>query len=194
MVQKQVPVQVKMRRNSRDVSDSVQRQNGGFQLYNREQTTENQMPQVQFQNVKQKQIPVQIVQKKIGIPQVQLVQETMRSENRAHDAGKDFRRARSSQSGRCQERQRCSQSLKHRVSPVRDSRYLPSRLDQERQAMEMQAEADRRKRAEHLHSEGDEQSEINKIGTVLLNRSRSTQDITEVYDVTSKESFNQVKI
>ena len=38
------------------------------------------MPQVQFQNVKQKLIPVQRVQKKIEIPQSQLVQETMRSE------------------------------------------------------------------------------------------------------------------
>ena len=46
----------------------------GFQLYNREQ-----MPQEQFQRVKQKQIPVQRVQKNIEIPQLQLAQETMRS-------------------------------------------------------------------------------------------------------------------
>ena len=63
----------------------------------------------------------------------------------------------------------------------------------------MQEEAEHSKRAESLQSEGDQQSEINKIGTVLnnshqfkipehmLNRNRSTQDITEVYDVTSKE-------
>ena len=38
------------------------------------------MPQVQFQSVKQKQIPVQRVQKKIEISHLQLVQETMRSE------------------------------------------------------------------------------------------------------------------
>ena len=58
-----------------------------------QQRTDNreQMPQVQFQNVKQKQI--QRVQKKIEIPQSQLVQETMRSEIGPHDAGKDFRRA-----------------------------------------------------------------------------------------------------
>ena len=46
----------------------------GFQLYNREQ-----MPQEQFQRVKQKQIPVQRVQRKIEIPQLQLAQEAMRS-------------------------------------------------------------------------------------------------------------------
>ena len=41
------------------------------------------MPQVQFQSVKQKRIPVQKVQKKIEIPQLQLAQETMRSEIRS---------------------------------------------------------------------------------------------------------------
>ena len=41
------------------------------------------MPQVQFQSVKQKQLPVHKVQKKIEIPQLQLVQETMRSEIRS---------------------------------------------------------------------------------------------------------------
>ena len=46
----------------------------GFQLYNREQ-----MPQEQFQRVKEKQIPVQRVQRKIEIPQLQLAQEAMRS-------------------------------------------------------------------------------------------------------------------
>ena len=59
-------VSVEMRRSSREVPDSVQRQSGGFQLCNREQ-----MPQVQFQSVTQRQIPVQRVQKKIEIPQVQ---------------------------------------------------------------------------------------------------------------------------
>ena len=43
-------------------------------------TNREQMPQVKFQNVEQKQIPVQRVQKKIEIPQSQLAQETMRSE------------------------------------------------------------------------------------------------------------------
>ena len=61
-------VQVEMRRSSRYVSDSVQRQSGGFQLCNREQ-----MPPVQFQSVTQRQIPVQRVQKKIEIPQVQFL-------------------------------------------------------------------------------------------------------------------------
>ena len=37
------------------------------------------MPQEQFQRVKQKQIPVQRVQRKIEIPQLQLAQEAMRS-------------------------------------------------------------------------------------------------------------------
>ena len=39
-----------------------------------------EMPQIQFQSVKQKQIPVQRVQKKIEISQLQFVLETMRSE------------------------------------------------------------------------------------------------------------------
>ena len=46
----------------------------GFQMYNREQ-----IPQEQFQRVKPKQIPVQRVQRKIEIPQLQLAQEAMRS-------------------------------------------------------------------------------------------------------------------
>ena len=38
--------------------------------------------------------------------------------NRAHDAGKDFRRVRYSQSGCCQDCQRNSHSLEHRMSPA----------------------------------------------------------------------------
>ena len=72
-------VQVKMRRSSRDVSDSIQRQSGGFQLNNREQTTENRCHRVQFQSVKHNEISDQRVQKKIEKPQLQFAQETMRS-------------------------------------------------------------------------------------------------------------------
>ena len=48
------------------------------------------MPQVQFQSAKQKHIPVQRVQKKIKIPQLQLAQETMRSEIRTMTLEKTF--------------------------------------------------------------------------------------------------------
>ena len=84
-INKVVEVRVTTQRRSRDVSDSIQRQSGGHQLYKREQ-----MPQVQSQSVKQKQIPVQRVQKKIEIPQLQLVQETMRSEIRRMTLEKTF--------------------------------------------------------------------------------------------------------
>ena len=84
-INKVIEVRVTMQRRSRDVSDSIQRQSGGHQLYKREQ-----MPQVQSQSVKQKQIPVQRVQKKIEIPQLQLVQDTMRSEIRRMTLEKTF--------------------------------------------------------------------------------------------------------
>ena len=54
--------------------------------------------------------------------------------NQAHDAGKDLRRARYSQSGCCQDCQRNSQSWEHRMSLVRDSRYHPASI---MQAIEM---------------------------------------------------------
>ena len=93
------------------------------------------------------------------------------------------------------------------MSPVRDSRDHSSHLDR------MQAEAEHRKREEIL-KKGRRPAErnqfgatkINKIGTVLnnscqfkiqghmLNRDRSSQDITVVHDVPSKESFNKVKV
>ena len=79
--------------------------------------------------------------------------------NRAHDAGKDCRRARYSQLGCCQDCQRNSPSLEHRLSPVRDLRYHPSRFDQEGNgdaggSRSTQTCAD-------LASKGDQQSEIN---------------------------------
>ena len=49
------------------------------------------MPQVQFQSVKQKQIPVQRVQRKIEISQLQLVQEAMRSAIRRMTLEKTFK-------------------------------------------------------------------------------------------------------
>ena len=169
------------------------------------------MPQVQFQSVKQKQIPVQRVQKKTEIPQLQLVQEAMPSESGRMTLEKDFRRARYSQSGCCRDCQRNRQSLENRVSPARDSRYHPSRLDQagngdagesrSPQNVRRSCRVKETSRAISIwHDEG------NKSGTVLnnsyqfkipahmLNRNRSAQDITVVYDVTSKDSFNNEKI
>ena len=102
------------------------------------------MPQVQFQRVKQKQIPVQRVQKKIEISQLQLVQETMRSEvgrmtlentYEGQDTLNQAARAWNIECLRCE---------------IRDI-ISPASIEQ---AMEMQAEAERRKR------EGDQQSKI----------------------------------
>ena len=61
------------------------------------------MPEVQFQSVKQKQIPVQRVQKKMEISQLQLVQETLRSMIERITLEKTFEKARYSQSGCCQD-------------------------------------------------------------------------------------------
>ena len=65
------------------------------------------------------QEPVPECSEAIEIPQLKLAQEAMRSNigARHDDAGKDFRRARYSQSGCCQDCQLNSQSLEH---PVRD--------------------------------------------------------------------------
>ena len=89
-------------------------------------------------------------------------------QDRAHDAGKDLRKARYSQSDCCQDCQRSSQSLEHRMSPVRDSRDHPSRLDQ---AGNGDAGGSRAQQTfeDCLQSEGDQQSEINKNRTVLNN-------------------------
>ena len=93
----------------------------------------------------------------------------------------------------------------HMLNRNKSARDITVFYDVRSKELEMQAEAERRKLAENLQSEGDQQSEINKIGTVLnnsyqfkipahnLNRNRSSQDITEVFDVTSKESFNEVE-
>ena len=48
------------------------------------------MPQLQFQSVKQKQIPVQRVQRKIVISQLQLLQGAMRSETKRMTLEKTF--------------------------------------------------------------------------------------------------------
>ena len=89
-MQRQSPtVQVEMRRSSRDVSDSIQRQSGGYQLYKGEQ-----MPQVQSHRVKQNQNP------------------SPESSEEERDTLNQAARA-----------------WKHRVSPGRDSKDHPSRLD-----------------------------------------------------------------
>ena len=117
------------------------------------------MPQVQFQSVKQKQISAQRVLKKIEIPQLQLVEETMRSEIGRMTLEKTF-----------EERDTHNQAVVRIVNEaartwsieclwyeIRDI-ILPASV---KQAMEMQAEAEPRKRAEILQSDGDQQSEIN---------------------------------
>ena len=73
-----------------------------------------------------------------------------------------------------------------------------------KQAMEMQAEAKRRKREEILQSEGDQQSEISLARRKppdcdSVERQSSAQDPgahsqPKLEDVTSKESFDKVKI
>ena len=162
------------------------------------------MPQVQFQSVTQKQIPVQRVQKKIDISQLQLVQESMRSEILRMTLEKTFK-----------ERDTLKQAVARNVNEAARAWSVeclwyeireiipPASI---KQAIEMQAEAERRKREETLQSEGDQQSEINlarqqqdcdSVGQQSSvqdpNRNRSSQNIT-VYDVTSKESINKVKI
>ena len=171
-----------MRRSSRDVSDSVQRQSGGFQLCNREQ-----IPQVQFQSVTQKQIPVQSVQKEIDIPQLefrqdgrcyccavsqvyimertveipqlQLAQTTVRSEIGRVTLDKTVEeRDTLGQAGVMivneAARAWCIECLRYEIRDI----IPPASM---KQAVEMQAEAEHRKRAEILQSEGDQQSEIN---------------------------------
>ena len=70
--------------------------------------------------------------------------------------------------------------------------------------MEMQAEAERRKREEILHSEGDQQRDISFTRRKpqdcdSVEQQSSAQDPgahsqTKLEDVTSKESFDKVKI
>ena len=117
------------------------------------------MPQVQFQSVKQKQIPVQRVQRKVEISQLQLVQEAIQSEIRRMTLEKTFK-----------ERDTLNQAVVRIVNEtarawsiechqyeIRES-IPPASI---KQAMEMQAEAEHSKREEILQSEGDQQSEIN---------------------------------
>ena len=117
------------------------------------------MPQVQFHSVKQKQIPVQRVQRKIKISQLQLLQEAMRSEIKRMTLEKTF-----------EERDSLNQAVVRIVNEtarawrieclryeIRES-IPPASI---KQAMEMQAEAEHSKREEILQSEGDQQSEIN---------------------------------
>ena len=106
------------------------------------------MPQEQFQRVKQKQNPVQRVQKKIEIPRSQLAQETMRSEIRRIKLEKNFG-----------ERDTLNQVVVRTVNgtarawsikcPQYEIREIifPASI---KKAMEMQAEAENRKREEIL--------------------------------------------
>ena len=117
------------------------------------------MPQVQFQSVKQKQIPVQRVQKNIEIPQLQLVQETMRSEIRSMTLEKTFegRDTLNQAVVRIVNATDRASSIECLPYEIQDIIHLASI----KQATEMQAEAGRRTCEEILQSEGDQQSEIN---------------------------------
>ena len=117
------------------------------------------MPQVQFQSVKQKQIPVQRVQRKIEISQLQLVQEAMRSAIRRMTLEKTFK-----------ERDTPNQAVVRIVNEAARACRIECLRNEIResippasikQAMEMQAVTEHSKREEILQSEGDQRSEIN---------------------------------
>ena len=169
-------VQVEMRRSSRDVSDSIQRQSGGFQLNNREQMPQGSVPK---REAKANLRPESSEEDREATVTVCTGNDAI--QDYAHDAWKDLRGAWYSQWGCCQDCQRSSQSLEHRVSPVWDFEIssLPPRS---RRRWGLQAEADRRKREESLQKwrRPAERSQfgatkINKIGTVL-NKQLSVQD------------------
>ena len=112
------------------------------------------MPQVQFQSVKQKQIPVQKVQKKIEIPQLQLVQETMRSEIRSMTLENTF-----------EERDTLSQAvvrIVNEASSVSGTKFkissLSPRSSRQWRCRRKPIAANMRR---SCRSEGDQQSEIN---------------------------------
>ena len=112
------------------------------------------MPQVHFQSVKQKQIPVQRVQKKIEISQLQHVQETMRSEVGRMTLEKTFEERDTPKQAvvRIVNETGRAWSIECLRNEIRD--IIPPALI--KKAMEMQAEADRRKRAQILQSKGDQ--------------------------------------
>ena len=105
-----------------------------IQVVQQRTDTEEQMPQEQFQRVKQKQNPSAESSEEDQHFTVTASPGNNAIRNQTHEAGKDLRRTRNSESGCCQDCQRSSQIKK---------------------AMEMEAEA------EHHRGVGDQQSEIN---------------------------------
>ena len=105
-----------------------------IQVVQQRTDTEEQMPQEQFQRVKQKQNPNVESSEEDQHFTVTASPGNNAIRNQTHEAGKDLWRTRNSESGCCQDCQRSSQIKK---------------------AMEMEAEA------EHRRLEGDQQSEIN---------------------------------
>ena len=153
-MQRQVP-QCKWRGDETvDISlNSVQRQNGGYQLYNREQ-----MPQEQFQRLKQKQNP-----------------SPQSSEENRDSTVTACKTAHTTLEKTLEGRDTLGQAVVRIVngtarvwSILHEIREIISPVSI-KQAMEMQAEAEHRKHEEILQSEGDQQSEIN------LARRRSTR-------------------
>ena len=125
-------VQVEMTRSSQEVSDSIQKQSGGFNLSNKRTDTGEQMPQEQFQRVKQKQNPSA---ESLEQDQGSTVTACTRNDairHQTHDAGKDLQRARHSQSSCCQDCQRSSQRSRRpwRCRRIVDARVLLSILEE----------------------------------------------------------------
>ena len=104
-LQRQVPQSKRRGDEAVEISrNSVQRQNRGFQLSNREQ-----MPQEQFQRVKQNQNPSPESSQEDRESTVTAHTRNEAIRNQTHGAGKDLQRARYSQAGCCQDCQRSSQ-------------------------------------------------------------------------------------
>ena len=106
------------------------------------------MPQVQFQSMKQKQIPVQRVQKKIEIPQLQLAREKMRSEIRRMTPERTFEKRHALNHAVVRIVNEAAKAW--RIECLRHEIRNIISLASIKQAMEMQAEAENSKRAESL--------------------------------------------
>ena len=146
------------------------------------------MPQVQLQSLKQKQIPVQRVKKKIEIPQLQLVQETMRSEIGRMTLGKTF-----------EERDSLNQAVVRIVNgtvrawsidclryEIRDI-ISPATIKKQWRCSRKPIDANVRRSCrvkETSRATVSNNSHQFKIQAHMLSRNRSSQDITVVYDVT----------
>ena len=124
-----------MRRSSREVSDSIQKQSGGFQLSDREQTTENICRKSSSKESSNIKIPVQRVQKNIEIPP--FAQEARRSKIMRTTLGNTF-----------EEQDTLNQA--RRAWNIECVQYEIQGIISPASTKAMQAEAERRKREEIL--------------------------------------------